>query len=318
MTTRKNNRNLLRTTMTGLVLAASVALSAPLVASPVQAASEVAIVVNNQAITTGDVQRRAAFLRLQRTGGDLNAKAREQLVDEAIQMQEAQRIGAVVGDDQVDQSVQRFADDNNLSQAQLQEVLNRAGVGIDHFRRFVRAQMTWPRVVSARYSQQNSGGMSQEDLVSRMLERGEKPTTTEYVLQQVIFVVPDDRRSAILGQRQREAEQMRGRFTDCGSTRQFAAQLRDVSVRDLGRVMQPELPADWKEQIEATSQGGTTPVRATERGAEFIAICSAQQVSDDLAAEMVFRAEDQENQTMRDNADKFLAELKEKAAVSYR
>ncbi|VVT16041.1 SurA N-terminal domain-containing protein [Rhizobium sp. EC-SD404] len=310
-----------RTSLAAAAFALLAATATVLPSAPAAAASSIAVVVNNQAITTGDVERRVALLRLQRDSGNLNEKAREQLVNEAIQMQEAARIGGVVGDDQVTQSVNNFASGNNLSIEQLTQVLNQAGVGMEHFRGFVRAQMTWPRVVNARYAGQggSGGGMSQQDLVARMLERGDnKPTTTEYILQQVIFVVPAAQRNAILSQRQREAEQARARFPGCASSTEFAASLRDVSIRELGRFMQPELPPDWKTQIESTSEGGTTAIRATERGVEFIAVCQARQVSDDRAAEMVFRAEDQENETSQANSERFLEELKAKAAVSYR
>lgn len=307
----------IRAILRQLVCAALIAMSAAVSTPSAWAASELAITVNNRAITTGDIQRRVAFLRLQRSSGDLNAKAREQLVNEALQMQEAARLNAIVGDDQVDQSVQRFAESNNLSPEQLRQILSRAGIGIEHFRSYVRAQMTWPRVVNARFGQQ-SGGMSNAELVSRMLERGEKPSTTEYILQQFIFVVPQDQRSALLGQRQREAEQMRSRFTSCEDSIQLAASLRDVTVRELGRVMQPELPPEWKEQIEGTSAGGTTGARTTDRGVEFIAVCSARQVSDDRAAEMVFRAEDQGGEEMQANAERYLEELKSRAAITNR
>lgn len=310
-----------RTSLAAAALTLLTATATVLPHAPAVAASSIAVVVNNQAITTGDVERRVGLLRLQRETGNLNEKAREQLVNEAIQMQEAARIGGVVSDDQVTQSVNNFASGNNLSIEQLTQVLNQAGVGMDHFRGFVRAQMTWPRVVNARYAGQGGSGgrMSQQDLVARMLERGDnKPTTTEYILQQVIFVVPAAQRNAILSQRQREAEQARARFPGCAASTQFAASLRDVSIRELGRFMQPELPPDWKSQIESTAEGGTTSVRSTERGVEFIAVCQARQVSDDRAAEMVFRAEDQENQASQENSQRFLEELKAKAAVSYR
>lgn len=301
--------------VTAAVLVAALAATAT---HPAMAASEIAAVVNDRAITTGDIRRRIAFLKLQRSGGNLNEKAREQLINETLQLQEAARLGAVASDAQVDQAVQRFADSNNLSSSQMQQVLNQAGVGIDHFRDYVRAQLTWPRIVQARFRQQ--GDMSNQELVAKMLERGagNQPSTTEYVLQQVIFVVPEDRRSAILAQRQREAQQLRSRFTNCESTRQFAAALTDVAVRDLGRVMLPELPSDWKDQIVSTEAGGTTSVRTTDRGVEFIAVCSARQVSDDRAAELIFRSEEQDSETMAANAQKYLEELKDRASISYR
>lgn len=282
-----------------------------------EAASEVKIVVNNQAVTSYDISRRASFLRLQRSSGDLQEKARDQLVEEALKMQEAQRLGATVAAAEVEAAFERFARSNNLTKAQLTQILQRAGVGTEHFKNFIRVQMTWPRIVRARYGSQ--GAVDTQELVSRMLqEGGEKPSTTEYILQQIIFVVPDSKRSAILSNRRREAESMRARFTGCDRSREFAKNLKDVSVRDLGRIMQPQLPPDWKDQIESTSAGGTTGVRTTERGVEFIAVCSAQTVSDDLAAATVFQAEGQEEGASDENSQKYLAELRERATISYR
>lgn len=112
---------------------------------------------------------------------------------------------------------------------------------------------------------------------------------------------------------------MRNRFVDCRSTRQFAKGLRDVSVIELGRVMQPALPADWKKLVEKTPQGKTTSARVTDRGVEFLAVCSSKQVSDDLAAEMVFRLEESQKPASENaNSAKYLAELREKARISYR
>lgn len=280
-------------------------------------ATRIAIVVNGDAITTLDVKRRTNLLRLQREGGDLKKKAQEQLVEEAIKMDEVARLRATVSDQRVDQSFERFASSNRMSSAQMARVLNEAGVSADHFKEFIRVQMSWPRVVQARY---NSGGrMSTEDLVAKMLERGgEKPSTTEYILQQIIFVVPQSRRNAILNSRKREAESFRQRFVGCQGSREFAKGLTDVSVRDLGRVMRPALPPDWKEYVEGTDEGKTTRTRVTDRGVEFIAVCSAKEVSDDLAAEMVFRSEATESGGNDENSEKYLKELRERARVIYK
>lgn len=285
---------------------------------PTAQANEIAIVVNDKVITTYDIERRRNLLRLQRTKGDLNKQAREQLVEEAIKMGEVERLSATVSDARVNQSFNRFARSNKMSPKQMSQILSQAGIGSEHFKRFIRVQMSWPRVVQARYGSRD--GMTTQDLVAKMLERGgEKPSTTEYILQQVVFVIPQSRRNSILNSRKREAEAMRNRFTDCRSTREFAKGLRDVSVIDLGRVMQPALPADWKELVEATPEGKATKTRVTDRGVEFLAVCSSELVSDDLAAEMVMRLEEAQNPDNNSaNSDAYLAELREQARVTYR
>ncbi|MBU2484142.1 MAG: SurA N-terminal domain-containing protein [Alphaproteobacteria bacterium] len=302
--------------LTGLLL--SFALVLPLLLVPTgtaRAASEIKIIVNNQAITSVDIARRVAFLRLQRTGGNLGEKAREQLIEEALKLQEAARIRVLVSDEQVDASFERFAASNNLSAKQLTQVLNQAGVTPKHFKSFIRVQMSWPRVVSAVGA--GGGGMSTQDLVSKMLERGnDKPTTTEYFLQQVVFVVPANKRSqSVLNARKREADQLRGRIQGCDSAASMITGLRDVSLRQLGRIMQPQLPLDWKPLIEKAKAGGATTSRITERGVEFIIICSAKTVSDDKAAELVFRSENEDTGDSEE-AKKYLAELRKRAVIA--
>ncbi len=115
--------------------------------------------------------------------------------------------------------------------------------------------------------------------------------TTEYFLKQMIFVIPAAKKGAITGKRKAEAEASRAKFPGCEQAKVFAATMHDVSVRDLGRVLAPELPEDWKPLIEKAT-GNTTATHVTDRGVEYLAICSQRQVNDDVAAEAVFRAED--------------------------
>lgn len=300
----------------GLLLVAALAFAfAPVAAPSAFAASEIKIVVNNQAITSVDIARRIAFLRLQRTGGNLGEKAREQLVEEALKIQEASRVRVLASDAEVNASFERFAKSNNLSVSQLTQVLNQAGVTPKHFKRYIQVQMSWGRVAQALGG--SGGGMSTQDLVSKMLERGDdKPSTTEYILQQVIFVVPANKRSnATLNARKREADQLRGRYQGCDNAAATIGGLRDVTLRQLGRIMQPQLPPEWKPLIEKTKAGSATASRITDRGVEFIVVCSAKTVSDDKAAEMVFRSEN-DTAGESDAAKKHLAELRKRAVIA--
>ena len=306
-----------------LMLAAAV-LSASVVVQPValmaQSTSGIAVVVNKTPITTAEVARRAAFLRLQHQKSDTKT-AREVMIDEILKRQEVARVKMSVSTDEVDKAFERFAAGNKLTTAQMGQILDRAGVGVEHFKNYIAVQMSWPRLVNARYNGGGRGKMSNQELVTRMLEAKEKPVTTEYFLQQVIFVVPPAKRNAILGKRQKEANAARTKFPGCDQAKQFAAGYLDVSIKDLGRVLAPEMPEDWKPLVEKAPANGTTATRVTERGVEFLAICNQKQVSDDYAAEVVFRAEDA-NKTKKEgenpNEKKYLAELRSKAVIESR
>ncbi|WP_442577365.1 peptidylprolyl isomerase [Mesorhizobium sp. ASY16-5R] len=278
------------------------------------AASEIRYVVNNVPVTNYDIQRRAAFLKLQRKKGDLSKQASDEMIEQTLRQTEMKRLGIRVADQDVDAAYARFGKSNKMTTKQLNGVLDQAGVTASHFKDYIRTQLGWNRALSARFRAQG-GTMSEQEVVRRMLEKGgSKPSATEYMLQQVIFVVPASERGSI-GKRKKEAESMRQRFTGCDSTREFAKGLLDVTVRDLGRVLAPELPTEWAEQIKATKIGGATPVRETERGVEFIGICRTREVSDDRVAKSVFQAEGSDDDNAAELDKKYIAELRGRAKI---
>ncbi|MEA3535367.1 peptidylprolyl isomerase [Rhizobium sp. CC-YZS058] len=301
--------------LAGALSAAIAATSLPPMAEA--ASTTVAVVVNGQPITSGDVAKRLNFMKLKRESGGA-AAARQQLIDEQLKRAEILRLQQSVSTSDVDAAVQRFAAGNKLTIPQLTQVLDKAGVGMDHFKAFVAVSMSWPRAVRLRYGT-GGGRISNEELVRRMQENGgTKPVTTEYFLQQIIFVVPAAKRNAILGKRQAEANAARPKFPGCEQSKVYAATMRDVSVRNLGRMMIQEIPEDWKPLVEKAGDGTTTGTRVTERGVEFLAICKKRQVSDDLAAEVVFRAEDlgkAQSAGEDPNSLRYIEELRKKAQI---
>lgn len=296
---------------------AAICMSVFSIADPrtASAASQIKVVVNKQAITSTDLSRRVALLRLQRRGGKLASLAREELIEEALKFQEMQRLRAVPAQSEVNASFARFAAGNNLSAKKMASILAQAGVTAKHFKQFIAIQIGWGRSVAARYG--GNGRMSTQDLVSKMLERGDnKPTTNEYILQQIIFVVPKAKRSkSYIGRRNSEAKKLRSRVQSCDTTKSITKGLKDVTVKNLGRFLQPELPPEWAPLITKTNTDKPTRTRVTEKGVEFLIVCSSRSVSDDVAAEMVFRAEEQSNPQDSANSKRYLAELRKRAVI---
>lgn len=291
----------------------TVGFAAPLTTMPFVTAahaSEIKYVVNNIPVTSYDIARRGAFMKLQRRSGS----ASDAMIEQALQMAEVARLRINIPDKQVDEAYARFASGNKLPVAQLDQILAQSGVTKQHFKDYIRAQIGWNQALAARA--RSEGRMSEQDAVKRMLEQGgQKPTATEYLLQQVIFVVPANDRKTQMAKRKREAEAMRARFNGCQTTREFAKGLIDVTVRDLGRIVAPELPPEWEKPIKAAQPGQATPVRETDRGVEFIGICSAREVSDDRVARMVFQNEAAGDGKVDELSKKYMEELRKNARI---
>ncbi len=285
-----------------------------------QKGSFIRVLVNGDPITNFDVQRRAKFRQLRRLNPAV-AETQKELIDERIKMHEAKARGMVAGDAQVNAAFANFAKSNKSTPAKIGGDLDRIGVGQKHFKEFIRAQISWSRLVAAKAQATGGSQTSQADALFTIRKSGgQKPETTEYLLQQIVFVVPQDKRSSLMKARRAEALAFSQRYTGCATAIELAKGLRDVTVRDLGRVMKPELPPEWSEQILATETGKTTTPRESERGVELIGICRSNVVSDDRAAQVVTQAQAYEElETKGDKgSDDYLAELKKSAVIVYR
>lgn len=291
------------------------ALALPLATTESHAqASKIEYTINKAPLTSYDIDRRQAFFRLQQRKGG-RAAAAEEMVNQTLRMQEAARLNIQIPDKQVDEAYANFAKSNKLTAKQLDQILSQTGVTRQHFREFIRAQMSWGQAMQARF--QNRGRMSEQQAVQRMLkDGGRKPSAKEYLLQQMIFVVPERERSKIMSKRMREAEAMRGRIQGCEGTHELAKSVIDVTVRNLGRTLELQLPPEWKELIVGTPAGKATKPRQTDRGVEFITVCSVREVSDDRVAQLVFQQDGKSEDELAAELDKtYLEELRKRAQI---
>lgn len=282
--------------------------------------THIRVLVNNTPITNYDVNRRAAFLKLRGIGGNRTKKAEEEMVEQALKIQEATRRRTLATPAQVNAAFAGFAKRNRASSAKMAGELNRIGVGADHFKGFIRTQMSWQRTVTGKFRSQ-TGRVSQQKAIFDLKKSGsDKPETTEYVIKQIVFVVPAARKKAILSSRRKEANSFRQRFTSCDEAIKLAKELRDVSVVDRGRILEPELPQEWKDSVIATPPGKTTKPLVTQRGVELMAVCSKRSISDDRTAQIVSQSKEFADFGKNGGkvADDYLAQLRKSATIVYR
>ncbi len=229
-------------------------------------------------------------MKLQRKGGNLSQIARQELTDEMLKRIEMKTRSINISDQQVDEAYAGFASRNKMSLAQqsVDEPVRRYAGSfqeIHHGPNGLGPPCQRPLPCNRDGQRTGSGAAHVEGW-------RQKPVATEYRLQQVIFVVPASKRSpALLAKRKQEANALRSRFQSCDTTRQQAKGILDVTVRDLGRIIEQQLPGEWSKAVKATPVGRTTAPQETEKGVEFLAVCSTRQVSDDRVAQLVFSME---------------------------
>lgn len=282
--------------------------------------THIRVLVNNTPITNYDVNRRAAFLKLRKIGGNRTKKAEEEMIEQALKIQEATKRRTLVTQAQVDSAFAGFAKRNRASPSKMASELNRMGVGAAHFKGFIRTQMSWQRTVTGKF-RNDAKQVSQQKAIFDLKKAGsDKPETTEYIIKQIVFVVPASRRKAILSSRRRQANSFRQRFTTCEEAIKLAKELRDVAIIDRGRLLEPEIPPEWKASVIATPAGKTTKPQDTKRGVELMAVCSKRTVSDDHTAQILSQSKEFADFGKNGSkvSDEYLAQLRKSATIVYR
>ncbi|MEM9278435.1 MAG: peptidylprolyl isomerase [Pseudomonadota bacterium] len=278
------------------------------------------ILVNKKPITNIDIQRRASFLKLRRVGGNRTKAAEKELIEQSIKLEEARVRNVLATDQQVDAAFANFAKQNRSTPAQLARELGRLGVGASHFKDFIRSQISWQRAVQGRFQAETSQ-VSERDVVTRLRKSGStKPEVTEYNIQQIIFVVPQSKRNkTTLAARRTEAIAFRQRFTRCENSLEQAKALRDVSVVDRKRIMEPELPLRWKDDIINIDKRNITRVKETDKGIEIMAVCNKRVVTDDRAAQVTTQSAEFEsfNEKGSELSQSYLDQLLTRSTIIY-
>ena len=284
-----------------------------------QKGTYIRVLVNGDPITNYDIQRRKKFRQLRRLKAT-DEETIQELVDERIKVQEARKRGMLASDDQVAVAFANFAKGNKSTPERVGGDLERIGVGATHFKEFIRGQMSWSRVAGAKL-QSETQSKTQSEAIFELRKAGEqKPETTEYILQQIVFVIPDDKLKTLTKVRMGEALAFRQRYAGCDKAVEMAKGLHDVAVKDLGRKMQPELPPKWADEVSKLSEGQLTPPQATEQGVEMLGVCRSRVTSDDRAAQVLNQAKEYDSLAEKGNAaaDSYLAELRKSATIIYR
>ena len=279
--------------------------------------SSIPVLVNDVPITSYDINQR---MRLNKLSGGKNVTtqaATDELIDETLEMIEAQRGGLAIRDQQIDLAFAGIAARLKLTPPGLTKALTSQGVDPSSLKKRLRAQLTWQSLVQRRT--QSKAQVTAEDVKAGVSQKGDANSLkiTEFTLQQIIFVVPSGSPVALYAQRRSEAQALRQRFAGCDQSLAQAKLLRGVVVKDIGRRESTDLTGPEGDSIRQTPVGKTAEPAQTPDGIELIAVCATRDIHSSEAA----RTEVQNDLYLKQAADlgkDYLKELRDRAIIERR
>lgn len=246
---------------------------------PAMAQSSVKILVNDDPITTQDMKNRTGMLRTFSRGEQGEKEAIEQLIDERLMMQEAKRRAAEVSDEKVDEEFADRAKGAKLNADQFSQAMRQAGFDPETFKDFLRANMAWREIVRARF--RATVKVTDQDVTAALTGKeipGDEPRAYEYMLQQILFVVPEGAKSGVEGQRRKQADAFRGGFQGCDASLQQAGGAPGIVVKPTVRREESEMSGPLKEELAALAIGGISKPEKVDEGIQLVAVCAKKEI----------------------------------------
>jgi peptidyl-prolyl cis-trans isomerase SurA len=283
------------------------ALGLMLLTNAVWAAS-LLVTVNGQPITDVQLSQRLALHKLE--GKSNRNNALEELINEQIQLQEAERLGMTPSESDIDKAVIDVARQINVSASNLNKILQQNGVPMSTLRDRLKANMAWARVAQTAVASRVS--VSEADIDAQAKAKLTAANSFDYILKEVLFIIPGGKGNA--SKRTAEANSYKKAFSGCDSAVQLSLNYTDAAVRDLGRRHATQFPEALASELSKLNVGGITKPRVVETGVSMLAVCAKESSTDTTYVAEGIR-QDAGSTGMKAEAEKYLAELKAKAQI---
>lgn len=296
-------KNLWRRAASAMIVGAILTIGAA-VPAVAQAAR---VTVNGTPITDLQVAQRQKLFALEGSSGGSKG-ATEQLIDEAIQISEAKRLGITVSNAQIDEALLQIARNMNVSQDRLINMLQQGGVGMDTLKDRLRAAIAWNAITEQVIMPQVQ--ISELQLDEQAANKVQDYQTFDYILKEVIFVGSGS------GGRAGQANSYRSKFAGCDTAVDLSLAFTDAAVIDVGRRHATQLPEAIAKELAGLNVGGITKPRVVETGVSMLAVCEKAQAEDLTFIKSDLRAE-AGNDVLVDQSAAYMANLRKQAKIIY-
>jgi len=241
--------------------------------------------------------------------------ALEELIEERLKLQEAQRVNVSIEDSQVDDIIRGIAERNKMTVDQFAKHLKGMGSDIESMRARFRANLAWSAVVRRRFSAQVA--VSQRD-IDRMVSTSSSDAQDEVELQLHRITLPVSGKidQKVMARRLDEAERLWRNFKGCKTTAALA-KAQDAKFEDLGTRKPSSIPEPTRSLLLNAKDGEMVPPNMSTQGVELYAVCGRKVVkADDKVREQV--AQDLQQKEFEVLAKRHLRDLRQDAHIEYR
>ncbi|MCP4936859.1 MAG: hypothetical protein GY927_22320 [bacterium] len=257
--------------------------------------------------------------------GKLKKRILKELVDERIQLQQANKLGVALTDEDLDTRLDSIAKRNKnkktgkpLTRDQFTKSLRSMGIPIREFRSRMKAKSSWIRVVRRKFQYQiNIGDQDVDRLIDTQTDAAVKMKTV-YKIKRIRLSLASNASESNKSQRLVRADKLRQSITSCKQLEKAVGRVDGASLKSLGTKAGDTFPHTMRSYLSHTKDGHLTPATLTSSGVELYAVCERKQrrIADKTKRQAV--KEKLRQQEFEILARRHLQDLRQDASIEYR
>jgi peptidyl-prolyl cis-trans isomerase SurA len=253
----------------------------PSVSRRVTLLDRIVAVVNNEVVTRHDLDDRlkVVIMQLKQQGtpppprDTMEKQVLERMIFTQVQLQYARETGLRIDDGQVEKTIERIAESNKLTVAQLRAALENDGVTFDKFRSDIREEMILSRLREREVD--NKIAISDSEIDGFLAaERGQEGKVDEINISHILVRVPEQASPDQLQERRTRAEQALEQIKGGADFRQVAATFSDAPDAIQGGAMgwreANRLPSIFVDAVKALRPGEVSGVLRSPNGFHIV------------------------------------------------
>lgn len=245
-------------------------------------------VVNNQAITSHDLSQRERLLEASSGSGAVRGRFRDQaletLIDETLQLQEANRLGIAPPPGSIEQSLERLANLNGMSADGFIRALKRDGVTIETIRDRLHAEWVWPRVIDRLFG--NRVNVNEDDLNEEAQRLRDRMGEVAYELEEIFLPVNSPEQDiTTLRSAQQLVAQLRGGAPFRIAARQLSRAPSALSGGSLGWLSRDQLASELLRAVVTLTPGMVSDPIRTADGYTILHLLNLREPGNPLSAD---------------------------------
>ena len=275
------------TSFVSLLLFAGLISSISISQAAIQRLDRVAVVVNDDIIMESEVLKRKQdiirTINRQQAAmppeDELLRQVVESLIMESIQMQIGERAGVRIDDNTLNQTMERIAQQNNLSLEQFKQQLQADGVSYQETREQIRDEMISTRVREGRVGARIQ--ITEQEIQNYLTsEAGKKQLEAAYLLGHILLQVPEDASAAEVAKAEAKAKDLQRQLNTGADFATLAAANSDDPSAASGGAMEwrkeSQLPSVFLEYVPRLMIGEVSDPIRSPNGFHLIKLLNKQ------------------------------------------